>query len=433
MLLVFLMAASVAIALYVELPRVAFESQRNREELLVARGEAYKRGVELYYRKLKTYPQKIEDLENTNNFRFLRKRYKDPLTGKDEWRLVHMGPAGLTDSLVEKMPGLDGDKDKKDGKEVAANIDPNAPKAAEEATVDSARTARDQRALLAQRGVGNVGTVDPNADPEVQRQQQLMADFQRQQQQQQQGGQQSPIDANPQNPGAPPSSVTVPPPGAGGLQPQVGGGFPGQNPPPGFQPGGFAPIGSPGGPVRTLYPTGGQQPPFNPGNAILRGAIPNPSGSVANSQTGGFAGSGSSQGTFGGGGANQNRIPSAITDALTRPQKPSAFNTGQNQQFGGAGIAGVASNAAGSGIKRYNERSKYREWEFVYDYRKPAKGAQKGVTGVGGLNTTNPGNGSGNPSGFGAPTGTSPFNGTGGIGGSSNGGGFSGSGSPRRP
>ena len=175
MLVVFLMAASVAIALYVELPRVAFESQRNREELLVARGEAYKRGVELYYRKLKTYPQKIEDLENTNNFRFLRKRYKDPLTGKDEWRLVHMGPAGLTDSLVEKMPGLDGDKDKKDGKEVAANIDPNAPKAAEEATVDSARTARDQRALLAQRGGGNVGTVDPNADPEVQRQQQLMA------------------------------------------------------------------------------------------------------------------------------------------------------------------------------------------------------------------------------------------------------------------
>lgn len=431
MLVIFLMAASVAIALYVELPRVAFESQRNREELLVSRGEAYKRGVELYYRKLKTYPQKIEDLENTNNFRFLRKRYKDPLTGKDEWRLVHMGPAGLTDSLVEKMPGLDTDKDKK-GTETASNAtDPNAPKSPDDVGADAARTARDQRALMAQRGSGgNVGTTDPGMDPEVQRQQQLIRDFERQQQQQQQPGGQSPLDPNPANPGAPPSSVTVPPVGpGGGVQPSQ---FPGQNPPPGFpqqgypqQPGGFPPIGSPGGPVRTLYPTTGMPPPYNPGNAMIRGAIPNPSGSVANSQSGGFAGNA-------GANANQNRIPAAITDALTRPRGGSAFNTGQNQQFGGAGIAGVASNATGSGIKRYNERSKYKEWEFVYDYRKPAKGAQKGVTGVGGLNTTNPGNGPGNPPGFGGNNNSGGFgnNNSGGFG-TNNNSGFGGN--PRRP
>jgi hypothetical protein len=31
----------------------------------------------------------------------------------------------------------------------------------------------------------------------------------------------------------------------------------------------------------------------------------------------------------------------------------------------------VASNQTGVGIKTYNDRKKYKEWEFVYDYRKP--------------------------------------------------------------
>jgi hypothetical protein len=29
----------------------------------------------------------------TNEIRFLRKRYKDPITGQDDWRLIHMGEA----------------------------------------------------------------------------------------------------------------------------------------------------------------------------------------------------------------------------------------------------------------------------------------------------------------------------------------------------
>jgi hypothetical protein len=36
----------------------------------------------------------------------------------------------------------------------------------------------------------------------------------------------------------------------------------------------------------------------------------------------------------------------------------------------GGGIAGVASKSEDSGIKIYNERSKYKEWEFLYDPRK---------------------------------------------------------------
>src|ERR1035441_9465868 len=44
LLLVFLMAAVVAITLYMELPRVAMEAQRDKEQTLIDRGEQYKRG-----------------------------------------------------------------------------------------------------------------------------------------------------------------------------------------------------------------------------------------------------------------------------------------------------------------------------------------------------------------------------------------------------
>ena len=45
MLLVFVMAASIAITLYMEMPRFAFEAQRAKEQLLVDRGEQYKLGI----------------------------------------------------------------------------------------------------------------------------------------------------------------------------------------------------------------------------------------------------------------------------------------------------------------------------------------------------------------------------------------------------
>jgi len=106
LLLVFVMAAAVAITLYRELPRVAFEAQRNKEQRLIDHGEQYMRAIQLYVRKAKAYPISIEQLEGTSGqIRYLRKRYNDPMTGKSEWRLVHIGPAGqYTDSLVHKPP-----------------------------------------------------------------------------------------------------------------------------------------------------------------------------------------------------------------------------------------------------------------------------------------------------------------------------------------
>src|SRR6266446_4940016 len=113
LLLIFVMAATVAITLYRELPRVAFEAQRNKEELLIERGEQYSRAIQLYVRKWKKYPATIEDLEQTNQIRFLRKRYNDPMTGKGEWRIVHVGPGGVfTDSLTHKPPSLNKEEPK---------------------------------------------------------------------------------------------------------------------------------------------------------------------------------------------------------------------------------------------------------------------------------------------------------------------------------
>src|ERR1035438_1920520 len=102
LLLVFLMASIVAIMLYMELPRAAMQKQRDKEEMLIDRGEQYKRAIQLFVNKARRYPADIKDLENFQNQRFLRQRYADPMTGKDEWRLIHIQGGMLTDSKVTK-------------------------------------------------------------------------------------------------------------------------------------------------------------------------------------------------------------------------------------------------------------------------------------------------------------------------------------------
>src|ERR1051326_1832020 len=104
LLMVFLMAAIVALMLYQQMPRVAFESERDKEQLLIDRGEQYTRAIQLYYvANNRQYPTSIDDLEKREK-RFLRRRYLDPFTGKDEWRIIHTNGGFLTDSLVQKPP-----------------------------------------------------------------------------------------------------------------------------------------------------------------------------------------------------------------------------------------------------------------------------------------------------------------------------------------
>jgi type II secretory pathway pseudopilin PulG len=90
LLALILMLALIVIAAAAAAPDIAMSIRREREAELIHRGTQYMRAIQRYYKKFGRYPVRIEDLENTNNMRFLRRRYKDPMTGKD-FRLLHFG------------------------------------------------------------------------------------------------------------------------------------------------------------------------------------------------------------------------------------------------------------------------------------------------------------------------------------------------------
>ncbi len=95
LLVLMLMAALVTIGLTVELPAIRTQIRRDRENELIHRGAQYARAIKRYYKKFGQYPARIEQLENTNNIRFLRKKYKDPITGED-FRLLRFGDVSLS-------------------------------------------------------------------------------------------------------------------------------------------------------------------------------------------------------------------------------------------------------------------------------------------------------------------------------------------------
>lgn len=87
---IFLMALLI-LSLSLAMPRVREDIQRQRDIETVHRGKQYIRAIQLYYRKFGAYPPNIDALVKTNDIRFLRRRYKDPTTGKDDWKPVLFG------------------------------------------------------------------------------------------------------------------------------------------------------------------------------------------------------------------------------------------------------------------------------------------------------------------------------------------------------
>src|ERR1700722_1320502 len=85
-----LFVALLAVAAMAIAPSLIFQIERDREEETIRRGVQYSRAIQKYFKKFGRYPTSIKDLENTNNIRFLRKAYKDPMTGKD-FKLLHYG------------------------------------------------------------------------------------------------------------------------------------------------------------------------------------------------------------------------------------------------------------------------------------------------------------------------------------------------------
>src|SRR5262249_47353120 len=89
LLAILLMMALMVIAAMYAAPRIVQQLKRDREEEMIHRGTEYARAIKKYYKKMGSYPSTVEQLENTNNIRFLRKRYKDPLTKDGKWTLLH--------------------------------------------------------------------------------------------------------------------------------------------------------------------------------------------------------------------------------------------------------------------------------------------------------------------------------------------------------
>jgi len=83
--------AIILIVLSVAASKEAFTLHREREAESVRRANQYVRAIQLYYKKFGHYPASIEQLEHTNNVRYLRKQYIDPLTGKADYRLIGVG------------------------------------------------------------------------------------------------------------------------------------------------------------------------------------------------------------------------------------------------------------------------------------------------------------------------------------------------------
>jgi type II secretory pathway pseudopilin PulG len=96
LLAILLVMALMVIAATYEAPRIVQQLKRDREEEMIHRGTEYARAIKKYYKKFGSYPSTIEQLENTNNIRFLRKRYKDPLTKDGKWTLLHYTDVAAT-------------------------------------------------------------------------------------------------------------------------------------------------------------------------------------------------------------------------------------------------------------------------------------------------------------------------------------------------
>ncbi len=415
--LVALLASSAIMlaALALAIPRMAVQAQRVKEETLVYRGKQYRRAIELYFREHRKYPEDLDDLEDTDGVRYLRKRYKDPLTGEDQWRMIHMGADGrFKDSLLYDLAeeseenGQDdgwgssfGGSDSQQSFGAGGPAHLADPRGGSFAGPGGAAPSVPPPLPGQFQGGSRAQTVRQSAAPDPTQQMRYGQGFEFPMGAQQSGpGQQPrpgdgpdgpsirqqpdyrattlpsqmPMDENrppPPNPNAPFGQQRQP--GRPGFDPTrslqgLGGGLP-------FRAGGIQPAALPGG--RT--PAGRQA--YGPGTAPGRTQAGSARPPVAGGNPAAFA----QQGV----GVSATSI---IQRLLTTPRPGGLAGLQGYQQVqaaggGGAaafqeGIAGVASLVEDIGVKTYAGRELYNEWEFVYDYRKdqgsgmdPAAGA----------------------------------------------------------
>jgi len=88
LLAILLMMAFLVITFaYVVGPRMVQQMKRDREEEMIHRGTEYMRAIKKFYKKNGRYPSSLDDLDK-GQIRYLRQRYKDPLTKDGKWKLL---------------------------------------------------------------------------------------------------------------------------------------------------------------------------------------------------------------------------------------------------------------------------------------------------------------------------------------------------------
>ena len=371
LLIVFVFAAMIAIMLYAEMPVAVFEAKRQKEQLLINRGNEYAHAVKLFVRKFGMYPATVDQLEDTNRMRFLRHRYKDPFTGKEDWRMLHAGPGGmLTDSLVKPqgLGNVPGSGSNSSSSSSFASTSSGSSFGSGSASTGFGSSSTSASSGFGQSGFGstsqsaNANSADAVVVPEV-----------------------------PQRPPAI-SSNGVPSSGSG----ETAG-----------------------------APAEGDQNPSTPLLAEnLRDqivAVEQGQSGAATDNSGQAAGSG--QATAGASQTAQNNAPGqtaapgatagqnpmdTVRNMLNNPALGPALQgsgttgaTSTTGQISGGGIAGVASKAHGHTIKTVNDQTDYSLWEFYYD---PTKDATQALPGIG------------NAAGGAQPNGTQPGGSTNGAG-----------------
>ncbi len=143
LLTLMLAVAIVTIAMAAALPDIAQQVRRDREEELCHRGTAYMRAIQIFHRRLGRYPTRIEELENSNNIRFIRKLYKDPMTrdpktGREkDFKVLHEMDISLGNrSDVSQTPGPSGVPEqgslKGQGRPANLEVAPGGPQATDD-------------------------------------------------------------------------------------------------------------------------------------------------------------------------------------------------------------------------------------------------------------------------------------------------------------
>lgn len=111
---VLLLVGVIAVAAAATTEAWSTSRQRDKETELLWIGEQYRQAIGLYYQRTpggaKRYPEMLEDLLEDRRFpnkqRYLRRIYKDPMTGQPEWGLIRSPLGGIVGvhSLSGKRP-----------------------------------------------------------------------------------------------------------------------------------------------------------------------------------------------------------------------------------------------------------------------------------------------------------------------------------------